>query len=194
MWAVAPAFMTCWAAFLCVSCSASLIVSGPKQGRTKWMFGFHGALAWVNASFHLVHFSANCFMWHLLSVLVSVRACVCESRVDYITAGKTNSIKWSRWFLIKELSRYIPRQNNMHFCAALNVFQLRENQTVQQWSQCAYLCLRCGLQVTQPVAQSLSSQAELAILLLDAGHALEHHFIILSRQNRLQSLCLCMRV
>lgn len=51
------------------------------------------------------------------------------------------------------------------------------------WSHCAYLCLRCGLQVTQPIAQPLSSQAELAILLLDAGHALEHHFIILSRQK-----------
>lgn len=55
-----------------------------------------------------------------------------------------------------------------------------------------YLCLRCGLQVTQPVPQTLGSQAELAILLLDAGHALEHHFVILSRQYRLQSLRRCM--
>jgi len=61
----------------------------------------------------------------------------------------------------------------------------------KQWSLRAYLGLRRGLQVTQPVAQPLSSQAELAILLLDAGHALEHHFIILSRQNELQSEGLC---
>lgn len=47
-----------------------------------------------------------------------------------------------------------------------------------------YLCFRSGLQVTQPVAKPLSSQAELAILFLDAGHALEHHFIILSRQKQ----------
>lgn len=50
----------------------------------------------------------------------------------------------------------------------------------------AYLCLRCGLQVTQSIAEPLGSQAELAILLLDASHTLEHHFIILSKQNRLQ--------
>lgn len=65
--------------------------------------------------------------------------------------------------------------------------------TKQIWSgtvksQCAYLCFRCWLQVAQPIAQPLSSQAELTILLLDAGHALENHFIILSRQNRLQSV------
>lgn len=47
----------------------------------------------------------------------------------------------------------------------------------------AYLCLGCGFQVTQAVAQPLSSQAKLAILLLDTGHTLEHHFIILSGQN-----------
>lgn len=62
---------------------------------------------------------------------------------------------------------------------------------MQQWSYRAYLCLRCGLQVTQPIAQPLGGQAELAILLLDAGHALEHHFIILSRQNGLQSVHEC---
>lgn len=77
----------------------------------------------------------------------------------------------------------------MHPCVPLNCFQIMEDQTLQQWSYCAYLCLRCGLQVTQPIAQPLSSQAEFAILLLDAGHALEHHFIILSRQNGLQSVC-----
>lgn len=76
----------------------------------------------------------------------------------------------------------------MHLCVPLNVFHIKENQTVQRRGLCAYLCLRCGLQVTQPIAQPLSSQAELAILLLDAGHALEHHFIILSRQNGLQSV------
>lgn len=65
---------------------------------------------------------------------------------------------------------------------------MKKNQTG------VYLCFRCGLQVTQPVAQPLSCQAELTILLLDAGHALEHHFIILSRQNGLQSACLCMYV
>lgn len=69
---------------------------------------------------------------------------------------------------------------------------------MQQWSSCAYLRFRCGLQVTQPIAQPLGGQAELAILLLDAGHALEHHFIILSRQNGLQSVhecgcCECVR-
>ncbi|TNN87233.1 hypothetical protein EYF80_002435 [Liparis tanakae] len=47
--------------------------------------------------------------------------------------------------------------------------------------------MELSARVTQPVAQPLGSQAELAILLLDAGHALEHHFIILSRQNGLQS-------
>lgn len=51
----------------------------------------------------------------------------------------------------------------------------------------AYLCLRRGLQVAQAVAQPLGGQAELAILLLDTGHTLEHHFIILSEQNTLQS-------
>lgn len=51
-----------------------------------------------------------------------------------------------------------------------------------------YLGLRRGLQVTQAVAQPLSSQAELAILLLDAGHALKYHFIILSRQNTPESV------
>lgn len=58
----------------------------------------------------------------------------------------------------------------------------------------AYLCLRCGLQVTQAVAQPLGSQAELAILLLDTGHTLEHHFIILSGQSTLQSARTCERV
>ena len=77
----------------------------------------------------------------------------------------------------------------MSLCSLHSVFQMREDLIVQQWSYCAYLCLRCGLQVTQPIAQPLGSQAELAILLLDAGHALEYHFIILSRQNRLQSVC-----
>lgn len=47
----------------------------------------------------------------------------------------------------------------------------------------AYLRLRRGLKVTQAVAQPLSRQTELAILLLDTGHTLEHHFIILLRQN-----------
>lgn len=61
-------------------------------------------------------------------------------------------------------------------------------QTNQQRGRCAYLRLRCGFQVTQAVAQPLRRQAELAILLLDAGHALEHHFIFLSRQNTLQSV------
>lgn len=51
----------------------------------------------------------------------------------------------------------------------------------------AYLRLRRGLQVAQAVAQPLGSQAELAILLLDTGHTLEHHFIILPEQNTLQS-------
>lgn len=43
----------------------------------------------------------------------------------------------------------------------------------------AHLGFRGGLQVAQTVAQSLSGQAELAMLLLDGGDALEHHFIIL---------------
>lgn len=60
----------------------------------------------------------------------------------------------------------------------------------------AYLCLRRGLQVTQAVAQPLGGQAELAILLLDTGHTLEHHFIILSGESTLQSArtCECVRV
>lgn len=76
----------------------------------------------------------------------------------------------------------------------MRLVQIREDEAVQQWSPCAYLCLRCGFQVTQAVAQPLSCQAELAIFLLDAGHALEHHFIILSRQNILQSVCPCVEV
>lgn len=51
----------------------------------------------------------------------------------------------------------------------------------------SHLRLRRGFQVTQAVAEPLGSQAELAILLLDAGHALKHHFIILSRQNTPES-------
>lgn len=47
----------------------------------------------------------------------------------------------------------------------------------------AHLRLGRWLQVTQTVAQPLGSQAKLAILLLDTGHTLEHHFIILSGQN-----------
>lgn len=70
---------------------------------------------------------------------------------------------------------------------------VRVTVRVQQWSRCAYLCLRCGLQVTKPVAKSLSSQAELAILLLDASHTLEHHFIILSRQKQ-TSACVSVHV
>lgn len=70
---------------------------------------------------------------------------------------------------------------------------VRVSVRVQQWSHCAYLCLRCGLQVTESVAKSLSSQAELAILLLDASHALEHHFIILSRQKQ-TSICVSVHV
>lgn len=42
-----------------------------------------------------------------------------------------------------------------------------------------HLGFRCGLQVAQTVAESLGSQAELPMLLLDGGHALEHHLIIL---------------
>lgn len=42
-----------------------------------------------------------------------------------------------------------------------------------------HLSFRCGLQVAQTVAESLSSQAELPMLLLDGGHTLEHHLIIL---------------
>lgn len=83
---------------------------------------------------------------------------------------------------------------NMHLFIPLNVFFFQcESHTVQQWRPRAYLCLRCRLQVAQPVAKSLGSQAELAILLLDAGHALEHHFIILSRKKKRTdfSLCLC---
>lgn len=42
-----------------------------------------------------------------------------------------------------------------------------------------HLSFRCGLQVAQTVAESLSSKAELPMLLLDGGHTLEHHLIIL---------------
>lgn len=42
-----------------------------------------------------------------------------------------------------------------------------------------HLSFRCGLQVAQAVAESLSCQAELPMLLLDGGHTLEHHLIIL---------------
>lgn len=54
---------------------------------------------------------------------------------------------------------------------------------MQQPACVAYLRLRRGLQVTQAVAQPLSRQAELAILLVDTGHTLEYHFIILSGQS-----------
>lgn len=116
--------------------------------------------------FHPVHFTEYCFMWHLLNILVSAYGHVVE----------------------RHNSRH-NHTNNMRLCVPFNCFQIMKDQTLQQWSSCAYLCLRCGLQVTQPIAQPLSSQAELAILLLNAGHALEHHFIILSRQNGLQSVC-----
>lgn len=43
----------------------------------------------------------------------------------------------------------------------------------------SHLGFRCGLQVAQTVAESLSCQTELAILLLDGGHALEYHLIVL---------------
>lgn len=55
---------------------------------------------------------------------------------------------------------------------------------MQQSARLAYLGLRRGLQVAQAVAQPLSRQAELAVLLLDAGHTLEHHFIVLSGTKR----------
>lgn len=55
---------------------------------------------------------------------------------------------------------------------------------MQQSACLAYLGLRRGLQVAQAVAQPLSRQAELAVLLLDAGHTLEHHFIVLSGTKR----------
>lgn len=46
-----------------------------------------------------------------------------------------------------------------------------------------HLSFRCGLQVTQTVAESLNSQAELAMLLLDGGHTLEHHHVILPEER-----------
>ncbi len=46
-----------------------------------------------------------------------------------------------------------------------------------------HLSFRCGFQVTQTVSKSLSGQAELAMLLLDGGHTLEHHLIILPEER-----------
>lgn len=46
-----------------------------------------------------------------------------------------------------------------------------------------HLSFRCGLQVTQTVAESLSSQAELAMLLLDGCHTLENHLVVLTRER-----------
>lgn len=49
-----------------------------------------------------------------------------------------------------------------------------------------HLSFRCGLQVAQTVAEPLGSQAELPMLLLDGGHTLEHHLIILPRGKRVK--------
>lgn len=163
--------MMCRAAFLYVSAWLHSLFAGHKQGWTKWIFGFHGALVGVNVSFHLVHISASCdICWSCTCLYVHV----CEINTDDLDDF------WSK--------SWDYNASDMHLPVLLTVFQITERQTVQKWSHCAYLCLRCGLQVTQPVAKPLRSQAELAILLLDAGHALEHHFIILSRQKQ-TSVC-----
>lgn len=161
------------AAFLWNPAWLHWIFARPKQGWTKCMSGFHGALD----SFHPVHFPEI-----LLHVTFAEYISFCAWTYNWLPKCKVTK---RRWLLIKELSF-----EDVAVFSPQCFSDQRGSKKVQQWSYCAYLCLRCGLQVTQPIAQPLSSQAELAILLLDAGHALEHHFIILSRQNRLQSVCM----
>lgn len=48
----------------------------------------------------------------------------------------------------------------------------------------SHLRFRRGLQVAQTVAESLGCQTELAMLLLDGGHALEHHLVILPGERK----------
>lgn len=48
----------------------------------------------------------------------------------------------------------------------------------------SHLRFRRGLQVAQTVAESLGCQTELAMLLLDGGHTLEHHLVILPGERK----------
>lgn len=50
-----------------------------------------------------------------------------------------------------------------------------------------HLGLWRGLQVTQAVPQTLSAQAELAVLLLNAGHTLQNHLIVLMMETNQRS-------
>lgn len=64
-------------------------------------------------------------------------------------------------------------------CHTLGIFPSFQTPKWHRADVFHHLGFRCGLQVAQTVAESLGSQAELPMLLLDGGHALEHHLIIL---------------
>lgn len=64
-------------------------------------------------------------------------------------------------------------------CHRLGIFSSFQSPNWHKADGFPHLGFICGLQVAQTVAESLGSQAELPMLLLDGGHALEHHLIIL---------------